>query len=142
MSHTPPPPSDWNILLDEKGGPDHGDPTGEECEGLIQCGSAAMLIADLTVSPPVVYKQAFYFYMGHVSRFVPVRSVRVGSVTTRASGGGPSALLAAAFATPTGGTALVAMNAQDTAEYLIVVDARFGEVGVSVPAHGIVTLVY
>ena len=132
---------DWNVALDEKGGPDHGDPTGEECEGLIQCGSAAMLIADFTALPPVVYKQAFYWYMAHVSRFVPVGSVRVGSVTARAAGGA-STLLAAAFATPDGGTALVAMNDQDTPEWVVVADARFGEAGLSVPAHAIVTLVY
>ena len=52
---------DWNILLDQHGGPDHGDPTGELCEGLIPCGSDAMVIADLSVSPPVLHKQAFYW---------------------------------------------------------------------------------
>jgi glucosylceramidase len=135
---------DWNVLLDNKGGPDHGDPTGEECEGLIQCGSHAMLIADLTVSPPVVYKQAFYWYMGHVSRFVPPGSVRLGASLARVSGGNAtSPLLGVPFETPEGGTALVLQNAQDSSEWVAVDDARAGHLGYfELPPHSIVTLTW
>jgi glucosylceramidase len=138
----PPSPSDWNILLDEHGGPDHGDPTGELCEGLIQCGSDAMLIADTTVSPPVVYKQAFYYYMAHVSRFVPPGSVRLGAALSREGGGNATTpILGAAFATPSGSTVLILQNSQDTAESVAVDDPRAGSLGwMQVPAHSIVTL--
>ena len=132
---------DWNILLDNKGGPDHGDPTGEECEGLIQCGSDAMLIADLTVSPPVVYKQAFYYYMGHISRFVPPGSVRIGSSLERLGRNGTSPILGAAFETPQGATVLVLQNGLDSAEQVQVGDARAGHLGwLQLPPHSIVTL--
>lgn len=136
---------DWNILLDNKGGPDHGDPTGELCEGLIPCGSDAMLIADLTVSPPVVYKQAFYWYMGHVSRFVPPGSVRVGGMLERVGGGGggnnTTPILGAAFETPQGDTVLVLQNGQDSGEMVEVVDPRVGYLGwMELPPHSIVTL--
>jgi glucosylceramidase len=133
---------DWNVLLDNKGGPDHGGP--DECEGLIQCGSDAMLIADLTASPPVVYKQAFYWYMGHVSRFVPPGSVRLGTHLARLSGSNfTSPLLGVSFATPGGGTALVLQNSQDSSELVAVDDARAGHLGFfELPPHAIVTLTW
>ena len=131
-----------SLILDQNGAPDHGDPTGELCEGLIQCGSDAMLIADTTVSPPVVYKQTFYYYMAHVSRFVPPQSVRLGAALAREGGGNAtSPVLGAAFATPAGTTVLVLQNAQDTAELVAVDDPRAGSLGwVEVPAHAIVTV--
>lgn len=145
-SHCPPhhlPHRDWNILLDQHGGPDHGDPTGELCEGLIQCGSDAMLIADTTQSPPVVYKQAFYWYMGHVSRFVPPQSVRIGATLAREGASAATPILGAAFTTPSGATVLVLQNAQDTAELVAVDDPRVGSTGwVTLPPHAIVTLEY
>jgi len=138
---------DWNILLDNHGGPDHGDPTGELCEGLIPCGSDAMLIADTSVSPPVVYKQAFYWYMGHVSRFVPPGSVRIGAALERVGGGGnaPPAtpILGVPFVTPQGNTVLVLQNAQNTSELISVEDARVGYLGwFDMPPHSIVTLTW
>lgn len=135
------PYSDWNILLNEHGAPDHGDPTGELCEGLIPCGSDAMLIADTTVSPPVVYKQAFYWYMAHVSRFVPPNSTRIGAALAREGSNATTPVLGAAFLTPAGSTVLVLQNAQDTAEQVAVDDPRAGSLGwVEVPAHSIMTL--
>jgi glucosylceramidase len=142
---------DWNILLDGRGGPSHADPTGEQCEGLIPCGSAAMLIVDATAKPPVLYKQAFYWYMGHVSRFVPPGAVRVGTNSTRTGGdgaGGPSPVLAVAFAVAGGAganattTALVLMNPLDSAEPVTVTDARYGSLSVLLPPHSIQTWVY
>jgi len=140
---------DWNILLDNHGGPDHGDPTGELCEGLIPCGSDAMLIADLTVSPPVVYKQAFYWYMAHVSRFVPPGSVRIGEALERVAGGGgggnstTTPILCVPFVTPQGETVLVLQNAQNSSELIAVDDARAGHLGwFEMPPHSIVTLTW
>ena len=57
---------DWNLLLDKYGGPNHS--FAEECEGIIKCGSDAMLLAD--VDKQIVYPQVFYYYVGHI------RSVR------------------------------------------------------------------
>ena len=134
---------DWNVLLDENGGPDHGDPTGEMCEGLIACGSDAMLIADTTVSPPVVYRQAFYWFVAHSSRWVPPGSVRVGVNLTR-SDGSPSPLRAFAFVQPGGGggTTVVLMNDGNTTESLDLRDGRFGRAGAGLPPHSVHTLVY
>ena len=52
---------DWNLILDMLGGPDHAGP--DECEGLIKCGSDAMLLAD--TENQAVYPQIFYYYVGH-----------------------------------------------------------------------------
>jgi glucosylceramidase len=131
---------DWNLLLDQNGGPDHGDPTGELCEGLIPCGSNAQIIADVTQKPPKVYKQAFYWYMAHVSLFVPPGSVVINCTVAAGAGGGDAAnLTAAAFSTPGGGTAFVVMNARDDARTLVLSDARFGSVQATVAAHSIET---
>ena len=127
---------DWNILLDQNGAPDHGDPTGELCEGIIPCGSAAMLIADVTASPPTVHKQAFYYYVGHLSRFVPPGSVRIGATW---AAGDSANLTAAAFATPSNSTVLVVMNALDEARTLRLADARFGALEATIAAHSIET---
>ena len=132
---------DWNILLDQHGAPDHGDPTGELCEGIIPCGSDAMLIADLSVSPPVVYKQAFYWYFGHLSRFVPPGSVRVGSTLERTTGGA-TPLIGVAFATPDGGTALVLQNSQNTTEHVDFEDPRAGFLALDLPPRSIVTVTW
>lgn len=133
---------DWNILLDQRGAPDHGDPTGELCEGLIPCGSNAMLIADLSLNPPVVYKQAFYWYMGHVSRFVPPGSIRLGSSLSREGPNTTQAVLGIAFSTPDSHTVVVLMNTQDTPEAIVLQDPRYGAINATMPPHSIQTWVY
>ena len=130
---------DWNILLDQNGAPDHGDPTGELCEGIITCGSDAMLIADVTASPPTVHKQAFFWYMSHVSRFVPPGSVRVGCSLAGAAGGAAGNVTAAAFATPANTTVFVVMSTFDDAREVTLSDARFGVVQATVAPHSIET---
>ena len=52
---------DWNLILDMLGGPDHAGP--DECEGLLKCGSDAMLLVD--TKEQKIYPQTFYYYMGH-----------------------------------------------------------------------------
>ena len=103
-----------------------------------------MLIADLTASPPVVYKQAFFWYMGHLSRFVPPGSTRIGATLQRATGANATTpLLGVAFSLPSGGTALVLQNAQDTVEEVTVADPRVGSLGwFPLPPHSIVTLTW
>ena len=40
----------------------------QECEGLIKCGSNAMLLVD--TEKQVIYSQVFYYYVGHISFIV------------------------------------------------------------------------
>ena len=53
---------DWNLLLDKYGGPNHS--FVKECEGVIKCGSDAMLLVD--VDQQILYPQVFYYYVGHL----------------------------------------------------------------------------
>ena len=53
---------DWNLLLDSLQGPNHAGPA--ECEGLIKCGSDAMLLVD--TDKQIIYPQVFYYYVGHI----------------------------------------------------------------------------
>lgn len=63
-----------------RGGPTHPGPA--ECEGVVACGDDAMIIADTTFANKTAgvdtfYPQAFYWYMGHFSRYVLPGSRRV-----------------------------------------------------------------
>ena len=116
-------------------------PPGELCEGLIVCGSDAMMIADTSVNPPIVYKQAFYWYFGHLSRFIPPGSVRIGSTLQRPAAGA-TPIIGVAFATPDGGTALVLQNAQNTTEHIDVEDPRAGFLALDMPPRSIVTITW
>ena len=124
---------DWNLLLDDVGGPDHADPTGKDCEGLIKCGSDAMMIVR---NGEELELQAFYYYMGHISKFVPPGSRRIGLANSSA------AVTATAMLTPENDTVVVVMNEQDVAVALSLIDTEFGLANTTLLPHSIVTLVY
>lgn len=92
---------DWNLLLDEQGGPNH---VGNFC-------SAPMLV---DVAHNAVNLQSSYFYIGHFSRFVKPGAQRILCAATR------EAVEATAFVNPDGGVVLVAMNATEHALELTV----------------------
>lgn len=82
---------DWNIVLDQTGGPNH---VGNFCD--------APVIVD-TEKGEVRYESAFY-YIGQFSRFVHPGARRIGS------SGGPPGIESVAFANPGGGLAVVVLN--------------------------------
>ena len=85
---------DWNLLLDETGGPNH---VGNLC--------SAPVLAD-TASGTLMH-QSSYWAIGHVARFVHPGARRVLCAASRES------LEATAFVNPDGSTAVVAMNRTD-----------------------------
>ena len=113
--------TDWNILLDEKGGPNH---VGNFC--------FAPVHAD-TRTGELVFTPSFW-YLGHFSKFIRPGAHRVEAASSR------STLVTTAFANPDGTLATVVMNQTDKP-----VDYRFfvghDEAKVSIPAHAIQTLV-
>ncbi|XP_062521311.1 putative glucosylceramidase 3 isoform X2 [Corticium candelabrum] len=124
---------DWNLLLDMYGGPDHAGP--HECEGLIKCGSDAMILADNTTGK--IYLQTFYYYMGHFSKFVPPGSIRIGVVSSNED------LEATGFVTPDNTTAVVVMNSHDDPiTYKLLDEISTLAVNVTIPAHAIQTVLY
>ena len=80
--------------------------------------------------------QAFFYYMGHVSKFVPPGSRRIGLANST------DAITATAMLTPANDTVVVAMNAQDDPVSLTLVDAELGTASTVLLPHSIVTLVY
>jgi glucosylceramidase len=87
--------TDWNVLLDEKGGPNH-----------VQNYCFAPIIGD-TRTGELHYLNAYY-YIGHFSRFVRPGARRIICSPTT------DGLLATAFLNEDGKIAVVVMNATDT----------------------------
>ncbi len=113
--------TDWNVLLDETGGPNH---VGNFC--------FAPIIAD-TKTGEVHYTYEYY-YIGHVSKYIKPGAQRVGNSSNRA------ALISTAFMNDNGELVTVIMNEsdKDTDAYLWIE----GEAAkLSVPAHSIQTVI-
>lgn len=83
--------TDWNILLDETGGPNH---VGNFC--------FAPVHAD-TKTGQIIYTNAYY-YLGHFSKFIKPGAKRISAASSR------SQLLTTAFLNEDGKTVVIVMN--------------------------------
>lgn len=88
--------TDWNILLDEKGGPNH---VGNFCFAPIHAN---------TKTGNLIFTNSYY-YIGHFSKFIRPGAKRIACSSTR------SQLLSTAFINPDGKLAIIVMNQQDKA---------------------------
>jgi glucosylceramidase len=114
--------TDWNVLLDEQGGPNH---VGNFC--------FAPIHAD-TKTGELTYTNSYY-YIGHFSKFVRPGARKIASAPSR------SALLSTAFVNPDGKVSVVVMNKGDQKiSWFLWVDGNAAEV-TSLP-HSIQTLVF
>jgi glucosylceramidase len=114
--------TDWNILLDENGGPNH-----------VQNFCFAPVHAD-TRTGELIYTNSYY-YIGHFSKFVRPGARRIASSPSR------SQLLSTAFVDPDGKVSVVVMNKTDKpVSYFLWVDGNAAEVSSS--PHSIQTLVF
>jgi len=114
--------TDWNILLDERGGPNH---VGNFC--------FAPIHAD-TRTGNLIYTNSYY-YIGHFSKFVRPGARRILASPSR------SMLLATAFVNLDGTVAVVVMNpTARSGQYSVVVGSSSVEIG-SRP-HSIQTVVF
>lgn len=86
--------TDWNILLDETGGPNH-----------VKNFCFAPVHADLTTGELIFTPS--YYYIGHFSKFVRPNAKRVSAVSSR------SPLLSTSFLNEDGTLAVVVMNQSD-----------------------------
>jgi glucosylceramidase len=110
---------DWNLLLDDTGGPNH---VGNLC--------SAPLLLDAQAQTAV--PQSSYFYMGHFARFIQPGAQRVQCAATR------EALECTAFSNPDGTVATVVMNRTEVAiRFHLKVDERCFQV--ELPARAIAT---
>lgn len=113
--------TDWNILLDENGGPNH---VKNFCFSPIHANAKGELI----YTPP-------YYYIGHFSKFVKPNAQRVSAVSSRSS------LLTTSFLNADNKMATIVMNQGDTdITYNLFVGTEKSIV--NIPAHAIQTLVY
>ena len=114
--------TDWNVLLDEEGGPNH---VGNFC--------FAPIHAD-TKTGELTYINSYY-YIGHFSKFIRPAARKIACSPSR------SALLATAFVNPDRTVSTVVMNKTDQKiPYFLWVDGNAAEVS-SLP-HSIQTLVF
>jgi glucosylceramidase len=113
--------TDWNILLDEKGGPNH---VGNFC--------FAPIHAD-TRNGSLIYTNSYY-YIGHFSKFIQPGAKRIASSASR------DKLLTTAYINPDGKIAVVVMNKTDeNIDYYLWIKGKAAKA--ASPAHSIATLV-
>lgn len=114
--------TDWNILLDDKGGPNH---VGNFCFSPIHADSKT---GNLIYTPS-------YYYLGHFSKFIRPGAERVSAVSSR------SVLQTTSFINTDNKLATVVMNSSDNSvTYRLYVGNQ--ETTVTIPAHAMQTLVY
>jgi len=114
--------TDWNILLDENGGPNH---VGNFC--------FAPVHAD-TRKGTLIYTSAYY-YLGHFSRFIKPGAKRIISSSNR------DILQSTAFINPDGKTIILVLNTSDNElAYKVWVKGKAAD-AVSA-AHSIATLIF
>ncbi|CAK0798864.1 unnamed protein product [Prorocentrum cordatum] len=130
---------DWNLLLDEKGGPNHVDNV---------CDAAMMA----NLSKGDVYRHPQYYFMGHFSKFILPDSVRLvttvgptlsyrGNDREYGSCTGDDGLQATSFLRPDGLVSTVVLNCGDDAvEFKLLHGERAALT--SVPPHSIQTYVF
>lgn len=114
--------TDWNLVLNEQGGPNH---VGNYCD--------APIIAD-TVKDEVIYESSYY-YIGHFSKYIRPGAKRVAS--TRYTDN----LEVTAFKNTDGTVAVVVLNRTDEElPYILRSSEELAEN--RIPAHSIQTLLY
>ena len=114
--------TDWNILLDERGGPNH---VGNFCFAPVHAN---------TKTGELTYLSSYY-YIGHFSKFIRPGARRIASSPSR------SQLLSTAFLNPDGKVIVVVMNPTGKdASYWLWLSGNAAEVNSS--PHSIQTLVF
>jgi O-glycosyl hydrolase len=114
--------TDWNILLDEKGGPNH-----------VENFCFAPVHAD-TNSGNLIYTPTYY-YIGHFSKFIRPEAKRVNAISSR------SQLMCTSFLNKNGKMVTVVMNKSDKkVNYHLFVDMK--KATIEIPPHAIQSLIY
>ncbi|XP_053667414.1 lysosomal acid glucosylceramidase [Anopheles marshallii] len=115
---------DWNLVLDERGGPNYANNFVE---------SAVIVNA---TSQEEAYKQPIFYGLGHFSRFILPGSVRL---EVRSSN---SDVAVVAFERTDKRTVLVFYNKANWKSTVRIEDKRYGSVRVRLPAKSVHTLLY
>ncbi len=114
--------TDWNILLDENGGPNH---VGNFCFAPIHAN---------TKTGELIYTPSYY-YIGHFSKFIKTGAKNITSAVSR------SQLISTSFLNPTGEIVTVVMNQTDKdLVYFLNMEGKGCEIKIA--ANTIQTLIY
>ncbi|MCZ8227723.1 glycoside hydrolase family 30 beta sandwich domain-containing protein [Flavobacterium sp.] len=114
--------TDWNILLDEKGGPNH---VGNFCFAPIHADSQ---------SGALIYTPSYY-YIGHFAKFIRPQARRVATASSRSN------LLSTSFQNADGSMVTVVMNQSDKeVTYNLMIASE--KTVATIPPHSIQTLLY
>jgi glucosylceramidase len=114
--------TDWNILLDEEGGPNH---VGNFCFAPVHASTAT---GELIFTPS-------YYYIGHFSKFIRPGAKRVSTTCSQ------SLLQSTSFVNTDGSIITVVINqSDDPVAYKLIAGSNSAEL--TIPARGIQTLVY
>ncbi len=114
--------TDWNILLDEKGGPNH---VGNFCFAPVHANTAT---GELIYTPS-------YYYIGHFSKFIRPGAKRIESASSR------SQLLCTAFRNEDGTIVTVVMNQSEEEIRYKLFNGRKA-VDLTIPARSIQTILF
>jgi glucosylceramidase len=113
---------DWNLLLDEQGGPNH---VGNFCSAPVIADTQVCSLAGVSFNPS-------YYYIGHFSRFIRPGAERISCAPTL------DALEATAFRNQDGRIAVVVMNRTEQ-EIEFALKHKGRAVMTSAPAHSILS---
>lgn len=114
--------TDWNILLDERGGPNH---VGNFCFAPMHGDTRT---GELFITPA-------YYYLGHFSKFVRPGARRISTSPSRSN------LLSASFINTDGSLITIVLNLTDQAILYLLVSGD-GLAEITIPAHSIQTIKY
>jgi glucosylceramidase len=114
--------TDWNVLLDQNGGPNH---VGNFC--------FAPIHAD-TIKDELIYTP-MYFYIGHFSKFIQPNAKRITQTIS------DKTLLSTSFKNTDGKTATIVMN-QSNKDVVYSLTSSTLKTTITIPAHAIQTIVY
>ena len=117
--------TDWNMVLDERGGPNWA-------------GFSADAAVIVNGTADEFYKQPMFYALGHFSKYVPEGSIRIDSRLDV----NDANLFVAAFQLPDGKRTAVILNRSDSEKAIVLTDNERGQVEFVCPPRSLHTIVY
>ncbi|XP_058130628.1 lysosomal acid glucosylceramidase-like [Anopheles ziemanni] len=115
---------DWNLVLDERGGPNYAKNYVESA-----------VIANIT-SKEEAYKQPIFYGLGHFSRFILPGSVRLDAQSASSN------VVALAFERLDNKTVVVFYNKANTQSIVRIEDKRYGSIRLQLPGKSVHSFLY